>query len=101
MCYIDYKKAFDFVNRQNLWYKLIKEGIEGEMWNAVLHVMVYCKNGLFQEEVLSPLLFSLYVNYCEMNFLNDNCSSIELQNLNLFLILYADDMVILSETPEG
>ena len=36
-----------------------------------------------------------------MQFLNDNCPSIELQTLNLFLLMYADDMVVLAESPEG
>ena len=30
-CFVDYSKAFDFVNRQNLWYKIIQQGIEGRM----------------------------------------------------------------------
>ena len=77
-CFVDYKKAFDFVNRQTLWFKLIQQGVDGKMLtiivlcttmlNAVLNIMMYfrifcvCKNGLFQGEVLSPILFSMYVN---------------------------------------
>ena len=116
-CFVDYKKAFDFVNRQNLWYKLIREGIDGKMlsiirslyqkvkcgvkYNGKLTNLFECKNGLFQGEILSPILFSFYVNDCEMQFLMDNCSSVEIQMLNMFLIMYADDMVIIAETPEG
>ena len=38
------------------------------MLNAALNIIMYfrifcmCKNGLFQGEVLSPILFSMYVN---------------------------------------
>jgi hypothetical protein len=46
-------------------------------------------------------LFALYVNDCEMDFINHNCDPIELKELSLFLIMYADDMVIFSETAEG
>ena len=116
-CFVDYSKAFDFVNRQNLWYKIIQQGIEGRMliiirsiydnvkscvkYNNLLSNFFVCKNGLFQGEVLSPILFSMYVNDCEMQLLSDNCPYIEVQMLNLFLIMYADDMVLLAETPEG
>ena len=36
-----------------------------------------------------------------MDFINHNCDPIELKELSLFLIMYADDMVIFSETAEG
>ena len=114
--FIDYKKAFDFVNRNILWYKLIKAGVRGKMFdiikslyqnvmccvkhNGLCSDFFNCNSGLFQGEVLSPILFSMYVNDCEMQFLNDNCKSVEIQAINLFLIMYADDMVLLSETPD-
>jgi hypothetical protein len=54
-----------------------------------------------QGEPLSPILFSLYVNDFERCFIKDNCTSIDIQLINLFLLMYADDMIILSETPEA
>jgi len=54
-----------------------------------------------QGEIISPIVFALYVNDCEMDFINHNCDPIELKELSLFLIMYADDMVIFSETAEG
>lgn len=54
-----------------------------------------------QGEALSPLLFSLYVNDMETNFINNNCDSIELNSINMFLLLYADDTVIFSESVSG
>ena len=49
---------------------------------------------LMQGETLSPLLFSLYVNDLEIKFVKDNCPSLEIQEVSLFLLMYADDMVL-------
>ena len=46
-------------------------------------------------------MFALYVNDCEMEFINNNCKAVELKELSLFLLMYADDMVIFSETKDG
>ena len=57
--------------------------------------------GLLQGEVLSPVMFSFYVNDFEINFIKDECESIELQMINLFLLMYADDRIFMSESQEG
>ena len=54
-----------------------------------------------QGEVLSPILFSLYVNDFESEFLKSNCKSFDYGELNLFLLMYADDMIIFSGSVEG
>jgi hypothetical protein len=59
------------------------------------------QTGLMQGEALSPMLFSLFINDLEKEMLKSGCESILLQNLNLFLLLYADDTVIFSESVEG
>ena len=57
--------------------------------------------GLFQGEVLSPIMFSLFMNDCEMHFLKKCCPYIELQLISVFLLMYADDMVLIAESPSG
>ena len=52
--------------------------------------------GFMQGEVFSHILFSLYVNDCESEFLKSNCKSFDYGELNLFLLMYADDMIIFS-----
>lgn len=44
------------------------------------------------------ILFSLYVNDFEKEFLCKGNIPIQIQELNLFVLMYADDMVIFSET---
>ena len=116
-CFVDYKKAFDSVNRKNLWYKLSKVGICGKLLNVVKSMYENVKScvtieglkseyfrsslGLMQGEVLSPILFSLYVNDFDVEFIKNGCTPTELQNLHLFILMYADDMVLFSETVAG
>ncbi|XP_063420573.1 uncharacterized protein LOC134705786 [Mytilus trossulus] len=116
-CFVDYTKAFDTVQRYMLWYKLSKIGIQGKFLmvikamysNVTSCVSVdgfnsdYFTNevGLMQGEVLSPIFFSMYVNDCEMAFINSDSIPYEMKELNLFLLMYADDMVIFSETVSG
>lgn len=54
-----------------------------------------------QGEVLFPILFNLYVNDFEMNFLKYGCIPHELLSLNVFPLMHADDMVLFSESVEG
>ena len=116
-CFIDFQKAFDSVDRVKLWHKIFQSGVQGKMlkiirslYNNVKSCVKYKgilgeyfsnKVGLMQGETLSPLLFSLYVNDFEKHFMSDNCPSVELQVLNLFVLMYADDMVIFADSPEG
>ena len=51
-----------------------------------------------QGDVLSPILFSLYVNDFESEFLKSNCKSFDYGELHLFLLRYADDMIVFSES---
>ena len=46
------------------------------------------------------ILFSIYVNDFEMDFLTNNNVPVQLLELNLFLLMYADDMVIFAESAE-
>ena len=74
--FIDFTKAFDYVVRDNLWYKMIKLGIRGKILNIIksmysvvksrvkydnkLGTEFFCSLGVRQGECLSPMLFSLF-----------------------------------------
>ena len=80
-CFVDFTKAFDYVGRDILWYKLIKIGVRGRMLdiiksmyetvkskvksNNTLSEAFSCNIGVRQGECLSPFLFAMYVNDLE------------------------------------
>ena len=66
-----------------------------------IYLAVFENNvGLLQGEVLSPLFFfTLYVNDLENEFtIKRGNTPTELQLLSLYLLMYADDMVLLTES---
>jgi hypothetical protein len=114
--FVDLKKAFDSVYRNGLWYKLHGKGVRSKMlhilkamYDSVKVTIRHCNNysdffdsyvGLKQGEVLSPLLFSLFIEDLEMFLADPNSSGLSLMDINLFLLLFADDMIVLAETAD-
>ena len=118
--------VFDSINRAMLWKKLILYGVSGKVLNVILNMYKSIKScvmnngvqselfdshvGLRQGEHLSPLLFALFLNDMETFFpvqewntlkcieklYNDSNDGIN-GLLNLFVLLYADDTVIMVE----
>lgn len=115
--FIDFTKAFDYVVRENLWLKLIKVGVRGKilniiksMYTSVKSMVKYdnclsqefsCYLGVRQGECLSPFLFSIYLNDIEAEFVHSNCKGVDISVLKIFLMLYADDIVIFAEDQAG
>ena len=115
--FVDFQKAFDLVNRDILWFNLIKQGVRGKilsvmrgMYSSVKSRVKYqnelstdfdCYLGVRQGECLSPFLFSMYVNDIEAEFYLHDIDGIEVDAIKLFLLLYADDITIFSVTAEG
>jgi exonuclease III len=128
-CFVDYKKAFDSINRIDLWRKVLNSGIKGRIFtvifnlykqakscvstNGCLSAFFACSVGVRQGENLSPLLFSIFLNDLE-SFLSQHydglplaCKSIQdaLSTddieifVKLYIMLYADDTIIMSENP--
>lgn len=114
--YVDYSQCFDRIYRSGLWYKL-KEGIDGKILNSLRSLYSEVKScvkhtnklsdffengiGLFQGEIISPILFNLFVNDIETMLYENINSGLTLDQLSIILIMFADDYVLLSETAEG
>ena len=56
---------------------------------------------MLQGEVLSPFLFSLFLNDLELYLQQDQNAGLTLEQLSIYLLLFADDAVLFSDTIEG
>ena len=57
--------------------------------------------GVMQGECLSPFLFSMFLNDLEEEFLIHDIEGIDIGLIKLFILLYADDIVIFSSSSEA
>lgn len=112
--FIDLKKAFDSVYRNALWFKLFHLGLDGKilvifksMYNIVKSCVKHCNTfsdffdisiGLRQGQNNSPVMFSLFLQDLD-KFLQDGADpGIEIFDLCLIILLFADDMVIVGKS---
>ena len=116
VAWIDFRKAYDYVIRDNLWFKLIKYGIRGNIFNVIKSMynnvkswVTYKNNlseiytttlGLSQGECLSSFLFSFYVNDLEETLEHKGFNGIDLGFFKLYILLYADDIVLFAENAD-
>ena len=60
-----------------------------------------CMTGVCQGECLSPILFALYLNELEQELITRGADGVDTGLLKPFIILYADDIIIFSESASG
>ena len=114
--FIDFKKAYDTVNREKLLKKLQEIGLSGTFLRNIkalytkteyqiklkkrLLKTISSNLGLKQGCPLSPILFNIYISDLEP-YLRDPKSDITLHNTSISHFLYADDLVIVANSKEG
>ena len=126
--FVDYKKAFDLVDRTSLWSKLLENNVDGNFFKVINHMykqakscvisdskksnVFDCNIGVRQGENLSPMLFALFLNdfkefICEkfqgIDVLPHKIDSALVENgfdvyFKLFTLLYADDTIVLAQS---
>ena len=115
-CFVDFSKAYDSVWRTALFYKLIVNQVSCRFIKLIqsmysgLQSAVKLSYGItpFFESLigvrqgcnLSPMLFNLFLNDLPEIF-DSKCDPIRICNTELSCLLYADDLLILSETETG
>ena len=114
--FVDFKKAYDTVDRTILLRQLQNIGINGVLYKNI--AAMYMKTeysiklekgsldpiksnlGLKQGCPLSPILFNIYIDEVK-NIFDDSCEPIDLQGKQINHFLYADDLVLLSSSRDG
>ena len=112
-CFVDFKKAFDLIDRSILFQKLQNLGIPPSLCKLLHSILSRLQcfvrsndsvsssfstyNGVPQGDPLSPLLFSLFIADLPDHLTHQG---IELAaNVPLRYLLYADDLVITASSP--
>ena len=115
--FIDFQKAFDWVNRNLLLYKLIsKFNVNGNMYFAIKALLNTSKScikindtftdyfditsGVRQGDSISATLFAFFINDLAQEIKNLN-HGVNIDDYKVSILLYADDIVFLSESETG
>ena len=113
---MDYEKASDKINRSLLWQKLLSENVSSKFVNALRSMYSSVRscvryqssksrffssyNGLKQGDPSSPLLFMLFINDIIQNINVGLDKIFTVDDMQLFLMLYADDAIVFAKSPE-
>jgi len=112
VAFIDLEKAFDFLDRKLLLYRLLTYNIDGKFYKIIKRMYTNVKSciklnnmftdwfdvlcGVRQGDNLSPTLFGLFINDLAVHIKNLN-KGVKIGLDTVSILLYADDMVLLSE----
>ena len=115
LAFIDIRKAYDRVNRDILWNRLREEGYGGKVLRIIQDLyrenkgcfrfegikteMMDRTRGVRQGCVLSPLLFSLYINGVIKEMQNSGMGAM-VGGERIPLLVFADDIVICARSRE-
>ena len=115
VCFLDARKAFDRVNHWTLFDKLLSRGMDNSLvrllvrwrdsqryhvlWGKTLSEEFSVTNGVRQGGILSPYLFNAYTDQLSEKLDLSGVGCHYLGSINH--LYYADDMVLLSPTPQG
>ena len=117
--FVDFEKAFDSVDRSCLWMVLGKLGLSTKFLSmlkavysqveacvrsgGIMSDTFNCPVGVKQGSVESPLIFCLYISYVADFIRANGKHGVQLLpgTQELFCLLFADDIVLLSTTPIG
>ena len=115
--FVDFQKAFDWVPRDLLLYKLAtKFDIHGRLFNNLSNIYSSSSaqirlngklttsfdvlSGVKQGDIISPILFSMYLNDLATGIKDLNCG-IDINGFICSILLYADDIVLIAPDEES
>ncbi len=112
-CFVDFRKAFDLLDRDMMLFRFLEYGINGKFYEAIkgIYHRAYCsvringvlsdwfesKMGTKQGDNLSPNCFSIYLNPL-LTELKASGLGVSVENSIISVLAYADDLVLLAES---
>lgn len=113
--FIDFERAFPSIPHEKLWSKLSSLGFPSKIIRLLKNLYdksstvirsehgnspeIQVTLGLLQGEVLSPILFSLYIADIEKVLTESGIPGIKLLvNRHLHILLFADDMIVMASS---
>ena len=116
LTFIDYQKAFDYVEHEYLYHKLFNYNINGKIYNSIKNIYNHPHScvqlngqlspwfevtaGVQQGDSSSPLLFALFINDLADEVRNAG-SGVCMGGEQVSLLMYADDRVLISDNEKG
>ena len=116
VCFVDFKRAFDTVNREMMFYKLLKRKIDGKIIrilrdmykktsakvcvNGMLSDLMNDETGVNQGGPNSPDMFVDFLSDLR-DYLDESCGVVLNDSLILLHLLWADDLVLISNSANG
>jgi hypothetical protein len=110
IAFIDLRKAFDSVSHDSIIRGIKRQGGSEHLCSYIRHLYdnssttlfgenIECKRGVRQGDPLSPLLFNTVIDEAIDSLPND--IGFKVGNANVNCLAFADDMVIVAESPSG
>ena len=111
-CFIEFSKAFDSIDRNTLYTKLIPYGISDTILNVIVNMYTKIKSKLsvsntfeltierMQHECLSTTLFSIYINSLHDVMKSVNSMRVKIDNTNITVLKY-DDLLFMASSAKG
>ena len=116
--FVDFSKAFDRVPRHILFEKLLSNNITGKFYECIKNMYLNDKaaikigdkitdtfgitQGVKQGCIMSPLLFNIFLADLPKCLSKNNNDPMKLnENCSLSCIVWADDLLMLSESEKG
>jgi len=116
-CFVDFRKSFDTIPRNNLWNILEELKVPFELRAVTIRLYenviaklkcnegwskdIKCNIRVKQVFPLSPTLFGIYIDKLEGCLEEAGCASTILVGIVIIFLLYADNIVLLSRCPSN
>ena len=116
-CFIDFEKAFDSVYYPYLWHKMLAYGIHGHILNIIRTLYTNLEScvrihgrltdwfsqtsGVRQGDTLAPTLFAIFINDLALEINALSCGVTIGDGEQVSILLFADDIVLISDTEDG